>query len=123
MFGFALATHNQTYMLNCTYNGSYDSGTSFNGVAVRKRRYSGFIGEVKSNTTLENCSFSGNAKTMSGAEVDCGAGMALYAIAPYDGDYSNNNNILRFSLINFNSTKDAVLHDYYFPEVINPLIG
>lgn len=123
MFGFALATHNQTYMKNCTYNGVYDSGTFYLGIRVRRRRFSGFIGEVKANTTLENCTFSGNAKSMSENNVDCGAGMALYAIAPYDGDYSNNDYVLRFSLVNFHTTANAVLHDYYFEQVINPLIG
>lgn len=119
MFGFALATHNQTYMLNCTYNGTYDSGDS----GIRKRRFAGFVGEVKANTTLHNCTYGGYTLSTSEDNFDNGAGCAIFSLVPYDLDYWNNEYILRLTIDNFITLPNAVMHDYKYKALINPLVG
>lgn len=90
---------------------------------MRKRRASGFIGEVKSDVILDNCVYDGEIISMGANDIRCGAGLAAYSIAQMDHDYEVNNYILRLTLNNFTTTKRAFLHDYYFPFAINPLIA
>lgn len=60
------------------------------GVRVRKRRFAGFVGEVKANTTLDNCTYAGEVYSMSDNNIDCGSGLAIFSIVPYDLDYKAN---------------------------------
>lgn len=122
--GFIVLTHNQTYLLNCTFAGTYDSQqTDLHGTPVRLRNFGGFIIYVKSNTTIENCTYSGKVKSQSENHFECGAGAAVAIVFRSDWDYKNNSYIIKLTLNNFVTTVDAYLHDYHYHQVINPLIS
>lgn len=60
---------------------------------------------------------------MSADNKEAGAGLAVFSVVGADYDYKNNSYIIRLTLENFTTTDNAVLHDYYFPALINPLIS